>query len=198
MNRKLVALSLLAVSLIALVASYSFWLEQVGAWLIVRDKLEKADVIVVLAGDDNGERVAEAVKLYKTGYAPYLLVSGGPLAWHLTSAEWMKKQAVSLGVPAAQVLTQDRSRSTQEDARFSLPLLKKLKAKEVILVTSPTHSRRALRVFKKVCTSDGIKVISWPARQSRFRLDRWWTRYEDMALVVWEYVAFPAYLLRGY
>ena len=166
--------------------------------LVVSDRLEKADLILVLAGDGNGERVDEAVKLFKTGLASKLLMSGGPMAWKLTYAEWMKKQAVASGVPAAAILIQDRSRSTLEDAKFSLPIVNASQIHSIILVTSPTHTRRAGRVFHKIFAPAGIKVIVHPVEKSEFNPNRWWTRHEDTALVVWEYVSAVLYFFKGY
>jgi len=180
-----------------LFVSRGFWLTRLAEFLIVSDKLVPADVIVVLAGDGNGERVDEGAKLYQVGYAPRILMSGGPLAWHLTCAEWMKKQAVFLGVPARVLVLEAQSRSTLENAKFSLPILAKLQTKSVILVTSPTHTRRAKWVFERVLRPAQIKVYVVPARASEFKLSCWWTRHEDIQLVVWEYVSLVYYLLRG-
>lgn len=172
--------------------------DRMGKYLIVKDKLEKADVILVLAGDYNGERVIEGVKLFKRGYAKRILMSGGPVVWRLTYADWMKKQAVESGVPKKAILLQDKSMSTIDDAVYSLPVVKKMNFKSVILVTSPQHTRRAGKVFKKLYSKEGIRVIVWPAEKSDFNPDRWWTRYEDRAFVVWEYVSFVLYFLKGY
>jgi uncharacterized SAM-binding protein YcdF (DUF218 family) len=188
--------------LLVLLAYYlfPFFLNGLARSLIVRDQLERADVIIVLSGDDNGERVSEAVRLYKKGYAGKLLMSGGPLAWRLTAADWMKKQAVYLGVPAKAVLLEKASRSTRDNALFSLRILKARKVKSCILVTSPQHSRRASRTFKKLFGRQGIKIASQPVPlvRSRFRPDGWWGRHEDSQLVLWEHFASLYYLLRGY
>ncbi|MBI5078401.1 YdcF family protein, partial [Candidatus Saganbacteria bacterium] len=96
------------------------------------------------------------------------------------------------------ILLQDRSRSTIEDAKFSFPLVSEHRFKSLILVTSPTHTRRAGRVFRKVFSSQGIKIMVWPVRKSKFNPSRWWTRYEDATLVAWEYMATILYTLKGY
>src|SRR3989339_2207318 len=114
------------VFIILFVFFYSFIFQGMASFLKVQDKLEKADVILTLAGDSNGERVAQAVALYKQGYVPKILMSGGPAVWHLTYAENMRRQATSLGVPAEDVVLQDRSKSTMEDIKFSLPILQKM------------------------------------------------------------------------
>jgi uncharacterized SAM-binding protein YcdF (DUF218 family) len=193
--RRLLALCLL---LLALWLSAPWFLNGLADHLIVRDPLAKADVILVLSGDTNGERAAAGIELYKEGWAKHILMSGGTLAWNLTSADWMKKQAVESGVPAAAVLTQDRSQSTIDDARFSLPIIKARRFRSVILVTSPYHSRRAAAVFKKLYRPAGISVIVYPVPHSVFDPHDWWTRHEDTGFVVWEYVARVMYLLKGY
>jgi len=191
-------LAILLLIVIGIFLLHPLIFDRMGKYLIVKDKLEKADVIVVLAGDWNGERVKEGVKLFKQGYSRHLLMSGGPVVWHLTYADWMKKQAVESGVPRGAILLQDKSMSTIDDAQFSLPIIKKMGFKSAILVTSPQHTRRAGNVFKKVFSKEGIKIMVWPAEKSEFTPDRWWTRYEDRAFVVWEYVSFVLYFLKGY
>jgi uncharacterized SAM-binding protein YcdF (DUF218 family) len=188
----------LALLFLALYFSYPYALNGLARFLVVSDRLEKADVILVLAGDTNGERVAQGVALYKQGYAKNLLMSGGSLAWNLTYADWMKKQAVASGVPASAVLLQGRSRSTIEDAQFSLPIVRENNFKTVIVVTSPYHTRRSAAVFKKIYGPQGIKVLIYPVQQSNFEPHDWWRRHEDTAFVVWEYVARVMYLLKGY
>jgi uncharacterized SAM-binding protein YcdF (DUF218 family) len=198
MKRRYLLISVIIAVVLLIVALHPLILEGVGRFLIIQDKLSPSDVILVLAGDANGERVAEGVKLYKAGLAKKMLVSGGPLAWNLTSAEWMKRQAVAMGVPAGDILLQDRSRSTLEDIAYSLPVIKEKGFKSVILVTSPYHTRRSKRVFRKMGAGSGVSVSVYPAQNSDFKLDRWWLRHEDTSHVVWEYVAMVYYFLKGY
>ena len=175
-----------------------YLLNKTAEYLIVRDNLAKADAIVVLGGDDNGERVDEAVRLYKQGYAPHLIMSCGPLAWRLTGAEWMKKQALYYGIPEKNILMEDRSRSTLENAQFVLPILQANRIQSIILVTSPTHSRRAAWTFHRILGKDKIKIVSWPATKTSFTVKGWWTRHEDTQLVALEYISMVFYFIKGY
>ena len=184
--------------LLVLYLAYPTILNGLARFLVVSDKLDKADVILVLSGDTNGERVEQGVALFKQGFASRLLMSGGQLAWQLSYADWMKKQAVADGVPASAVMVQTRSRSTLEDAQFSLPIVRANNWHSVILVTSPYHTRRASAVFKKIYGLQGIKVMIYPVQHSDFDPHDWWQRHEDTAYVVWEYVARVMYLLKGY
>ena len=196
-RRLLVFIAILAV-IFGLYLVYPFLLDGLANYLMVQDRLEKADIIVVLGGDNNGERVEEGVKLYQQGYAKHLLMSGGSLAWKLTYAQWMKRQAVEGGVPESAILLEDKSKSTLEDAKFSLPIVVGKGFKSIILVTSPTHTRRAARVFRRVFSPAGVKVIIYPAEKSEVSPERWWTRHEDTQLVVWEYAALIFYFLKGF
>ena len=196
MKKAFRGLLLLLAVFLTLYFSYPFILTGMANYLIVRDKLGKADLILVLGGDSSGERVVEGVKLYKQGYAKRILMSGGPLYRELTYAGLMKRQSLESGVPEKAVLLQAKSRSTLEDAQFSLPIVKAGGYKSIILVTSPTHTRRAARVFRRIYSKEGIKVMVQPVEKSEFSPDRWWTRHEDAGLVVWEYVSSVLYLLK--
>jgi uncharacterized SAM-binding protein YcdF (DUF218 family) len=191
-------LIILGIIIILLYFSFPFILEGMAGFLIASDPLEKADVIVVLAGDANGERVEEGVKLYKEGWASKILLSGGPLAWHLTYAKNMRQEAHALGVPDAAVLLQDQSRSTYEDAQYSLAILKKLNLKRIILVTSPNHMRRARAVFRKMARKYDMKIMAHPVQKSIFNPKHFWSRHEDTQAVVSEYTALFGYLLKGW
>lgn len=191
------ALFIIAIVVVLAIILHPFIFRAMAGFLIAQDKLEKADVILVLAGDSNGERAGQAVELYKKGYAPKILMSGGPAVWHLTYAANMKHQATTLGVPGRDVLLEDKSKSTIEDIRFSLPILKRMKVKSIILVTSPSHTCRASLVAKKYYTPENIKVLVYPVQKSEFNPDKWWLRHEDTQLIVWEYVSLVQYLLKG-
>ena len=198
MKKRLFWSSILITVLVGICFASPFFLEGVARFLIVRDRIEPVDMIIVISGDTNGERVDQAVDLFKQGYADKLLMSGGPLSWKLTAASWMRKQAVAKGVPWRAILIEDRSESTRDNALFSLPIARKNKVRSLILVTSPTHSRRAKRVFKKVFAKEKIRVLSYPVLQSDFKVGRWWTRHEDTQAVMSEYFTLVYYILKGY
>jgi uncharacterized SAM-binding protein YcdF (DUF218 family) len=62
----------------------------VGHWLDVTDPLAKADAIVAISGD-TGARADTAIALWKQGYAPVLIFSGGSSdPESVASAELMK------------------------------------------------------------------------------------------------------------
>lgn len=100
----------------------------------------KADAMVVLGG--RPDRARHAAELFKEGDAPKIIVSG---AGDCISNEHLLERN---GVPAADILLESKSRTTRQNAEFSIPMLRALGAKRVIIVTSWYHSRRALHTFE--------------------------------------------------
>jgi uncharacterized SAM-binding protein YcdF (DUF218 family) len=123
----------------------------------------KADALVVLGGG-SFERAERAAELFLGGAAPRIVVSG------MGDAEPYKRLLVSKGVPAASVETEPKSRTTRQNARFSIPLLRALGAKRVIIVTTWYHSRRALHSFQHYAPD--IQFYSRPSYH-RFPHARW-------------------------
>jgi uncharacterized SAM-binding protein YcdF (DUF218 family) len=178
--------------------AFPFVLNGVAGYLVVQDKLEPADAIIVLGGDWSGERVEQGVALYKQGFARYIIMTGGKVYRTLTNAQLMREHAREKGVPGRAIILEDKTMSTKEDARFSLPILNKHNIKSIILVTSPYHTRRAGMVFKRNLEPRGIKVMVCPAREGSYNPQRWWTRHEDTELVVKECVSLVLYWIKRY
>lgn len=108
--------------------------------LTVDSGVTKADVLVVLGGGDG--RAERAAELFKQGAAPAVLVSGyGDCGANVQILE-------KAGVPPSVITQEPTSLTTLENARLSIPLLRKLKAQRVVLVTSWFHSRRAVACFE--------------------------------------------------
>ena len=164
--------------------THGFILVKAGEMIVKKNEMKPADAIVVLAGEET-ERVEYGVKLFKNGWArkDMIIMVGGPVVWKYTWAGLMKDHAESLGVPSRSILLVDRSRSTEEDAVYTKELLQKKKISSIILVTSPYHSRRAGIIFERVLGRD-FTIINAPADNSWLKLDEWWKRKRDRAMVL--------------
>lgn len=179
---------------------YPIALHGLSSYLRFSTPLAKADAIVVLGGA-TGERVYYACELYKKGYAPKLIMSGGKLAWELNWSELMQRQALQQGVFEKDILLEEEAASTYENATFVLPIIKKQDFRKIILVTSSYHTRRAYKTFKKVFGDHDIKIMVAPVKSNKhvkFRSLNWWTRHEDAQLVIFEYIKLVAYWFKGY
>jgi len=168
---------------------HSFILGKTGRYIYEKDDLKPADVIVVLAGEEE-ERVEYGVKLFKEGWARKnrIIMTGGPVVGRHTCAGLMKEQAEDLGVPGKFILLADRSRSTEEDAKYTGEILKKNGYKSLILVTSPYHSKRASVIFRKMLPD--VRTISAPSEKSWLNFYDWWKRTRDRDMVLNEWSKF--------
>ena len=96
--------------------------------------------MVVLGGAI--DRPARAAELFQAGEAPRILVTGTTDC--LTHCKFLKTH----GVPPDRISGEDASSTTHDNARFSVPILRSMGAKQVIIVTTWYHSRRALACFR--------------------------------------------------
>jgi uncharacterized SAM-binding protein YcdF (DUF218 family) len=152
-------------------ASFAF----AGPLLCVRSPLAGADAIVVLGGEPF-VRVKAAAPLITNGYAHTVILSGhGDCDDNLRSLH-------QLGVRTNGVLLECESRSTHQNALYTVKLLRDRKCKSAIIVTSWFHSRRALNCFRKYAPE--IQFISAPApRTNSFRYERGYIGTEYIKLV---------------
>ena len=95
------------------------------------------------------ERVCRAAAEKKAGRARRLIVSGGYTAGHIAEAEMMRAVAVAMGVPAGDVLLEDSSVNTAENAAFSLRVARAAGIRRAALVTHRSHLGRATELFDR-------------------------------------------------
>jgi uncharacterized SAM-binding protein YcdF (DUF218 family) len=116
----------------------------------------KADVIVVLGGGfGKHERPQRAAELFNKHDAPRIIVTG--FGDDLIN----RRILLQSGVPAAAIQDEGKSKTTRENAEFTIKLLREQKLRHVIIVTSWYHSRRALACFEHYAPE--IKFYSRPA-----------------------------------
>jgi uncharacterized SAM-binding protein YcdF (DUF218 family) len=147
-----------------------------GHWLEVTDPLAKADAIVAISGD-TGARAETAIALWKQGYAPLLIFSGGSSdPESVASAELMKRAAVSAGVPPNAILVEGESATTEENAQKVAELMRSRALRSAILVTSPYHQRRAAMLFEREFGRGTLVLVNHPAVDPVWDANLWWTR----------------------
>ncbi len=158
-------------SLLAVLASTVFF--GLGFFLSPQDKLSQADAIVVVSGGQTTTRAEYGIRLFKQGYAPLILFSGGALDDGPSNAVAMRQQALEAGLSDDNILLDGDAQNTYENAVNSKRLLEQVAAKKIILVTSPYHQRRATQTFKKILGSD-YTVLGSSAVDSRWSKSNWW------------------------
>jgi uncharacterized SAM-binding protein YcdF (DUF218 family) len=164
----------------------------IGHFLGVADPLEKADAIVAISGD-TGARAETAIALWKQGYAPVLIFSGGSRdPRSVASAELMKRAAVAAGVPANAIVVEGSSATTEENALRVAELMTVRGLKSAILVTSPYHQRRAALLFGPEFDRAGLSFRNRPADDPDWDANLWWTRDPSRTLTLVELVKLGA------
>jgi uncharacterized SAM-binding protein YcdF (DUF218 family) len=126
------------------------------ALIIVRygaaDRARPADVIIVLGGGATGtdRRARHAAALYAQGYAPYVLCAGNlpVIDAPYNEAQWCAQVAQQHGVPAAAIVLEERSRSTEENAIEAAAIMSARGWQDAILVSDDFHLFRAMILFR--------------------------------------------------
>ncbi len=146
---------------------------------------EDVEAIVVLSGylrvlDDDGKQVElgvdtlyrciKAAEVYKQGKPCPVLVSGGKVDDSSPGpalAVAMRDFLVELGVNDRDIVVEDRSQTTHENAVQSCRLLTERGLHRIILVTDAAHLNRAAACFRK----QGIDVVPCGCRYRATRMD---------------------------
>ncbi|MGO8837532.1 MAG: YdcF family protein [Limisphaerales bacterium] len=156
-----------------------------GPFLSVDSGPVNGEVIVLLGGGSH-ERSERAAELFKEHAAARIMVSG------YGDAEINRRLLVSAGVPARAIELENRSKTTRENAQFTIKLLREQKVKRVILVTSWYHSRRALACFQHYAPE--IQFYSRPSFFASARAD--WSHNRIGSRIRLEYVKLLGYWIR--
>jgi uncharacterized SAM-binding protein YcdF (DUF218 family) len=147
-----------------------------GQYPPLERKPADAEAIVVLAGgvslpDETGgpaemgadtlQRCLHAAELYRQGTNCPVLVSGGkvdPESPGPAFAQVMRDFLLRLNVRDSDVIVEDTSRNTYENAIESCNILDKHNIRKIVLVTDAVHMNRAVHCFRK----QGLEVVPAP------------------------------------
>lgn len=155
------------------------------------------DAIVAISGGDTSARTAQAIDMYKNGWANLLIFSGaaqdksGP-----SNAEAMKRQALAAGVPDGSILIDETSETTKENANNTTELFTEHSIHSVILVTSAYHQRRAGLEFGQRAGM-GVKIVNHPVASDNQWSSWWWTTPVGWWLALSELVKIGAFYIGG-
>ena len=136
-------------------------------WLVVSDPLRESDVIIVITGGFEGERLEQAIELFQNGYAKKMIFSGTLLTKDISIVDLWLTTVEKSGISSEDIFLHRDAESTHENAVFAANVMQQHGYKHALLVTSPYHSRRAKRVFKKVLGSKGYDLAVVPVRRPK-------------------------------
>jgi len=199
-----------AVVLIYVVLSYFHApiLTQIGKYLVVQHPVERSDLMVCLAGGDV-ERGLASGDLFARGLAPKIFISREPIPDGLEtlrqkgidypeSIDRMMMILKGLGVPESAVIRNDRpTESTFHEAETVAAVISDKKYRSLILITSPTHSRRAWLTFRRAIPDKAVRIAVMPTPYSQFRAEDWWKTRRYVREVILEYQKLVYYNVKG-
>lgn len=151
-----------------------------GKYLSPSNNLIKADVIVVVSGDD--DRIKHAIDLYKQGYAPKLILSGAAKDDLASNALAMHLEALRAGIPNEAVIMEEKAYNTYENAVYTKDIITSQGMNNIILVSSPYHQRRVYETFRSVFKGSEVKLQNSPSPYSIWRADSWWKSDKELHL----------------
>ncbi len=122
-------------------------------YMLMHQKLEKADVIFVLGSNDI-DVADRAAEIYKEGYAPVVVCSGANgrgSKFTEPEAKVFSERMISSGVPREKIILEQTSMNTGENVVYTKKLLEEMGivVNKVIAVQKPYMERRTYATIKK-------------------------------------------------
>lgn len=183
-------------------------LRQAGNWLVKDDLPQKADAILILMGS-HGDRALMAADLWKENYAPQIIF----VADYENGREFLTQRGIvlpndafitksiltQLEVPDSCILTlPGEAKSTFHEAEEIKKYLSlHPKTDTLLLVTSKSHTRRAVMIFQNQLNElpFPVVIISIPSIYDNFNSKDWWKHRESAKQVFMENVKIFTFLL---
>ena len=139
--------------------------------VLANGPLLKADAIVCLCGEDAEPRVTVACQLFRSGAAPYLVLSGGKNEPpRIKGAESCFGLVMSQGIAFERIIGDYESQHTRDQAVNVVALAAERQWTQLLLVASPYHAPRAFMTFVQAMdeakVSDKIRLVNAPASQT--------------------------------
>ena len=146
------------VILSAIYLAHPLYLKALGNFLVVSDPLVKADAIVVLDGDPRGERLLHSVKLWRSGYAPKVLLSARLAKWQTYEdyPSWRHAMKLKMFPEDTLSVAAHKADSTREEAQY----------------------------FLRFVRQEGLRK---GVASSQFHPDKWWKRRADGRTFFYEF-----------
>ncbi len=150
--------------------------------LVDNDGIKKSDAIVLLEGD-GFNRYAKAVNLYKQGWAPKIIFSGGITNYEYGSFPFsdILPNILIQGILKSDILHEDKSLNTREQAVEVVKIALRSNWKRLILVATHEHQYRAYLTFLRevIDKKTGIIIYNSPVRNLPWFTDNPWGKRID-------------------
>ena len=198
-KKLLIVITSFFILFLLLTLTYQFWLTKLATFLIFQTDISPSDVIIVLSG--RTDRFKHGVRLYKQGYAENIMVCSDTISLnlakvHLDWEEIIREAVRREGIPERDLLIVGIVTSTYDEACLTKNIMLKKNFKSAIVVSSPYHMRRVRMIFEKIYKGSGISLYYSPVEESKFQVEKWWTREGELVTVVNEYIKLVLYWIK--
>jgi uncharacterized SAM-binding protein YcdF (DUF218 family) len=154
-------------------------------WLDVSERPQNADVIVILGGgihcnandlaSNSLARLVRGLELWRQGFAPRVTVSEagavviGPTCGEVSA---VSRRTIGRLYPdgGPEIINLPKVKTTRDEAEQAAKIVKTRGWKRVLIVTSPTHTRRARATFRDAGITAIMVSASEPRYDTGFRL----------------------------
>ncbi len=177
-------------------------LRTIGNILIYEDHPVKVDAAFILSGASY-ERGIKAVKLYKEGFIPVLIPTGGIISGTLkaagiemTDAELTQKVLISEGVDSSAIHLLQAGSSTFEESEEILGYSIQRGYSRIMIISSKFHTRRIKSVFTDKFEEANIAIVVVGSEPQTYDTNQWWLSEEGLLFVNNEYVKSVYYWLK--
>lgn len=179
------------------------FLKKIGEYMLVETiPLAKADVCLLFGNNKHAEELAlRAALLYRQGFFKKIVASGAPpMKDGRRECDAMRDVLIANGVPAADILIEDKAMNTGDNAIYSKALLEKEfgkgAIKSAVLIYHIHGARRGLMTLEKYWP----ELIKMFATTNCYGVPKqlWYTDPAFKKAVLGEYAKIAPYKARGF
>ena len=107
------------------------------------------------------ERVLEAVREYRAGVAPVIIVTGGPAHNRFVEADTMAALAVRQGVPASAIIKEPQALNTIQNLYYSMQIMRAHGWSSAEVISTSAHLGRAAMILEAFRKEQPALAIQW-------------------------------------
>ena len=162
------------------------------------------DVAIVLSSGTRTERVLAGISLVRRGIADKLLIVGGSgdlFDRRSSEASVLRRFALAFGLSNEQVLTEEISRNTYENALKATEIIRTGQYRDLLLITTALHMYRAAAAFHKQGLFPDLYPVGFQRRGESIHLFDFFPSAVTLTTtthVIHELIGVVLYRLQGY
>jgi uncharacterized SAM-binding protein YcdF (DUF218 family) len=155
--------------------------------LLVIDKPQRSDVILVLAGETD-HRPRRALQLLDQGYGSRVVIDvpAATRIYQFTQVELAEKYVASLPQAASVSICATKGLSTRDESHDAAECLSRVQGTRILIVTSDFHTRRSLSIFRHELPGKSFSIAA-SHNDAQFGT-RWWRRRQWAKTCVGEWL----------